>query len=283
MVRIRSERGAHVVYSDTHQRWPKRDGSGQRVCAHQLHHGGRVHHRAILAPRSGLGRNKVDGTTSGQHEPLQELRCAHAHSRGCFCAVRDGKRTPTTTTRANPRHRPPIVDRFASPAPVSVGQAWAIVIRLYDRSHLVPRRAHHGPQPNPPRSTIHTQDLGRCGRCIRLGSERKHPRLHHQRVDHDISDLFQLHARISTLQTSCSNVPRRGGRAAWLAFAPCHVLLFLCTHRLTQIYFQWREPGSYWFSEIVYAILSLTSKLTLGLLLLINLLAMENANDGAAG
>jgi len=54
------------------------------------------------------------------------------------------------------------------------------------------------------------------------------------------------------------------------------------TFTFTQIVAQWRRPGDYWTTEPIYALLSMTSKVVLGAILIANLLGRD-AREGSAG
>ena len=70
---------------------------------------------------------------------------------------------------------------------------------------------------------------------------------------------------------------------AFLVSAFIAVFGTFSTFSFCQLYFQWRPPSSYWATEVVYCILSATSKLLLGGILLANVLLLERASDGSAG
>lgn len=52
---------------------------------------------------------------------------------------------------------------------------------------------------------------------------------------------------------------------------------------IVQLVYQFRAPKYYYQSELWYCFLSLTSKVVLGSILLVNLIAQDRARDGAAG
>lgn len=56
----------------------------------------------------------------------------------------------------------------------------------------------------------------------------------------------------------------------------------VCAVTFTQILWQWFPPGRYWQTEVTFAFLSMTAKLTLGAILIANLLGRD-AQEGSAG
>jgi len=59
-------------------------------------------------------------------------------------------------------------------------------------------------------------------------------------------------------------------------------LIFSC-FTCTLIYFQWLPPKFYWLTEPVYCVLSATAKLTLGIILFVNVLMLDSAEEGSTG
>ena len=60
--------------------------------------------------------------------------------------------------------------------------------------------------------------------------------------------------------------------------------LIFSSFALVQIVYQWLPPGYYWGSEVCYCILSLTAKMWLGLLMLLNVIMQDRrANDSLGG
>lgn len=70
---------------------------------------------------------------------------------------------------------------------------------------------------------------------------------------------------------------------AFLVAAFVAVFATFSLFSFTQIYYQMRAPVHYWKSELVYCVLSLTSKLILSILLLVNVLVLTRAEEGSAG
>ena len=70
---------------------------------------------------------------------------------------------------------------------------------------------------------------------------------------------------------------------AYILSAISSTFAIFSTFTATQIYFQWQPPSKYFKSEPVYCVLSATSKTTLGLVLIANVIRLNVASDGAAG
>ena len=70
---------------------------------------------------------------------------------------------------------------------------------------------------------------------------------------------------------------------AFLVAAFIAVFVTFSLFSFCQMWYQARAPQHYWRTEIVYCALSLTSKMILSILLLVNVLVLGNAEEGSAG
>ena len=69
----------------------------------------------------------------------------------------------------------------------------------------------------------------------------------------------------------------------WITTALSTTSISFSSFTVVQWVYQYAKPKFYWHTEVVYAILSLTSKVLLGSLLLFNVLRLSSADEGGTG
>ena len=70
---------------------------------------------------------------------------------------------------------------------------------------------------------------------------------------------------------------------SWVNAALYVTLLLFSSFAVVMPVFQYLPPGMYWGTEILYSILSLTAKLWLGVLILVNVIMSEQRADDLLG
>lgn len=70
---------------------------------------------------------------------------------------------------------------------------------------------------------------------------------------------------------------------AFIVGALISTFVIFSSFTFTLIYFQWLPPKFYWLTEPVYCVLSATAKLTLGIILFVNVLMLDSAEEGSTG
>jgi hypothetical protein len=70
---------------------------------------------------------------------------------------------------------------------------------------------------------------------------------------------------------------------AWINAALYGTFIIFSSFATVQVVFQWLPPGLYWGTEVCYCILSLTAKLFLGVLILVNVLMREGRAEDLLG
>jgi len=95
--------------------------------------------------------------------------------------------------------------------------------------------------------------------------------------------VFRLYT--STLSDISEQFGDEVGRElpAYILTAVTSTYVIFSLFSFVQLTFQFLPPKRFWASELYYCALSASSKLTLGLILVVNLISQERARDGAAG